>query len=101
MVSCVLVQGTIADYGEWKGFFNTKGAALRGANGSRGGRIFRSGDNPNKVHVLIEWETAEGAGNFVATMRNPPDEMREALRGIGVTQMPEVTLLEEAETFDV
>ena len=60
MVSCVLVQGTIADYGEWKGFFNTKGAALRGANGSRGGRIFRSGDNPNKVHVLLSGRPPRG-----------------------------------------
>ncbi len=97
----VLVEGTVANYAEWKGFFTTKGAALRGAHGSRGGRIFRGGDNPNEVHVLIEWETAEGARNFVETMRNPPDEMREALRSIGITQMPELTLLDEAETFEV
>ena len=51
--------------------------------------------------MLIEWETAEGARNFVETMRNPPDEMREALRSIGITQMPELTLLDEAETFEV
>jgi hypothetical protein len=35
-------------------------ATARKAGGSKGGRLFRSANNPNEVVILFEWDNKEG-----------------------------------------
>lgn len=59
----MLIRHKVADYGAWKPLFDEHGTTRR-ANGSRGGRLFRSADDPNEVVVLLEWDDLERARFF-------------------------------------
>ena len=50
-MSYVIVKYKVADYARWKPIFDADGAN-RQASGSKGGQLFRSGDDPNEVVIL-------------------------------------------------
>ena len=51
----VLVRQKVENYRKWKAVFDEH-ASIREANGCQGAQVFRSGDDPWEVLVLMEWD---------------------------------------------
>ena len=87
---CLLIRHTVQDYSVWKAVFDEQ-EDLRRANGSQGGRLFRSTES-GEVLVLLEWDDLERARLFADS-----DDLREALARAGVTDRPDIWFLEDVE----
>jgi heme-degrading monooxygenase HmoA len=85
---CLLIRHTVQDYSDWKAVFDEQ-EDLRRANGSQGGRLFRSTES-GEVLVLLEWDDLERARLFADS-----DDLREALARAGVTDRPNIWFLED------
>ncbi|MBF8267788.1 MAG: hypothetical protein HW388_1296 [Dehalococcoidia bacterium] len=85
----VLVRHKVESYAKWRAVFD-KQVATRAANGAIGARVFRSGDDPWEVFVLLEWDELEKARKFTKS-----DELRQAMEQAGVTGQPDVHFLHE------
>jgi heme-degrading monooxygenase HmoA len=86
----ILVQHSVEDYERWKsGFDNNQ--AVRQAAGSKGGTIFRSAEDPNRLTILLEWDNLDNARAFAGS-----DELREAMQQAGVTGPPDLYFLNGA-----
>lgn len=87
----LLIRHTVVDFAVWKPVFDEHGMTRR-ANGSRGGWILRSADDPHEVFVLLEWDDLERARLFADS-----DDLREVMARAGVTGEPEIWFLEELD----
>ena len=85
---CLLIRHTVQDYSDWKAVFDEQ-EDLRRANGSQGGRLFRSTES-GEVLVLLEWDDLERARLFADS-----DDLREAMARAGVTDRPDIWFLED------
>jgi heme-degrading monooxygenase HmoA len=88
----ILVHHKAEDYGKWKSAFDAH-QSFRSENGSKGGKVFQSANNPNEIFVLLEWESMESLQKF-----SQSDSLKEAMKEAGVIGMPNVHILEEAVT---
>jgi heme-degrading monooxygenase HmoA len=86
----ILVQHSVEDYEKWKAVFDEREA--RQAAGSKGGTIFRSAEDPNRITVLLEWDNLDNARAFAGS-----DELREDMQRAGVTGPPDLFFLNEAD----
>ena len=60
--------------------------------GSKGGRVYRTANDPNKLVVLLEWQTADKAHEFVASL-----ELNEWMQwSTSNVATPRVTVVEAA-----
>jgi heme-degrading monooxygenase HmoA len=91
----LLVRHKVKDYSKWKPVFDEHGAK-RKAGGSKGGRLFRSGSDPNEVVILFEWEDLAKARQFAES-----EDLRQAMGRAGVVGKPDLYFLEEVEKFGV
>lgn len=89
----MLIRHGVADFTLWRPFFDEHGTTRR-ANGSSGGRIFRSADDGNEVLILLEWDDLARARLFADS-----DDLRETLAAAGVTDQPEIWFLEDIDRF--
>lgn len=89
----LLVRHKVKDYAAWKPVFDEHGD-FRKANGSKGGRLLRSVDDPNHIAILFEWESLDRALQFAQSQ-----ELREAMESAGAIGQPDVAMLEEIESF--
>jgi len=87
---CLLIRHTVQDYSTWKAVFDEQ-ADVRRANGSQGGRLFRSTES-GEVLVLLEWDDLERARLFADS-----DDLREAMARAGVTDRPDIWFLEDVD----
>ena len=87
----LLIRHHVADYPAWKAVFDEHEAARR-ANGSQGGWLFRSADDPHEVLLLLAWDDLERARLFADS-----DDLREAMTRAGVTDRPDIWFLEDVE----
>lgn len=87
----LIVKHTVEDYGKWKPFFDQHSGARKAA-GSKGAQLFRSGDNPNEITLLFEWDSIENARKFSES----PD-LREVMQKAGVLGPPTLSFLNEVE----
>ncbi len=85
----VLIQHSVAKYERFEVVFKDDEARRRRL-GSRGGRLFRSIDDPNSIFALFEWDTAENARRFAESY-----ELREAVEWATDSTPPRVKVLEE------
>ena len=86
----IFIRHNVETYGKWRPLFD-EGDSVRRAAGALGTpQIFRSGDNPFGVVVLIEWEEMEKARKFIES-----DEFRESIAQSGVTDEPTIFFLQE------
>ncbi len=84
----VIFRHTVESYAKWRPLFNEQ-ASLREAAGAIGEpMVFRSGDNPFEVLVLMEWEELEMARKWAVS-----DELKAAMEESGVNDEPTVTFL--------
>jgi len=88
----ILVRQNVEDYGKWKPAFDAH-QSFRSENGSKGGKVFQSANDPNEVFVLLEWENIESLRKF-----SQSEGLKEAMKEAGVVGMPNVYILEEAAT---
>ena len=86
----ILIRHNVETYGKWKPIFDEGDSARRAAGALGTPQIFRSGDNPFGVMVLIEWEEMEKARKFADS-----DEFRDAISQSGVTDEPTIFFLQE------
>lgn len=89
-MSYVMVKHKVTDYARWKPSFDADGAT-RQANGSQGGQLFRSADDPNEVVMLFEWDL-EQARPF-----SQWEALGAKLQAVGVLGPPDFYFLEEIE----
>ena len=87
----LLIRHKVEDYAAWEAVFD-EDAATRRANGSQGRRLFRSADDPNEVLVLLAWDDLERARLFADS-----DDLREPMARAGVTDRPDIWVLEDVE----
>ncbi len=88
----VLAQVEVEAFERFLENFNTRGLRLRQRHGSRGARVFRHRHEPNRVSLLLEWESVEALNRFL----EDPD-VRESMRLGGAVRPPELTLLDAIE----
>lgn len=87
----VLIEHEVAEWGTFKTVFLDDLERRRRA-GSKGGRVYRTANDPNKLVVLLEWETADKAHEFVASL-----ELNEAMQwSTSNVATPRVTVIEAA-----
>jgi heme-degrading monooxygenase HmoA len=90
----ILVQQEVEDYSKWKSVFD-ENVSFRRENGSKGGSVFRSTDNPEELVILLEWDNLEKAKEFVQS-----DRLREAMKKAGVVGKPNIRFLDEVAKPD-
>ena len=90
----MLVRATLAEFDEWKAAFEENHAA-REEHGSRGYHLLRDADDPNRVTVLLEFDTLANARRWNDYLE-AEDDMDEA----GMSDV-EITYLELAERRSV
>ena len=81
----VNVRHTVADYEKWLLFFNEDDARRRTAGATGTTQIYRDADDANTVTVMMGWDTADNARQF---MNDPA--LREVMQKAGVVGMPAV-----------
>ncbi len=86
----ILVHHKVEDYNKFKPVFDGH-ALARSQGGSRGGKIFRSTNDPNELFVLLEWDSLQNAQKFAQS-----DSTKEAMKNAGVVGMPSIYFVEEA-----
>jgi heme-degrading monooxygenase HmoA len=86
----VLVRHKIESYPKWRPLFNEHAATSKAAGAIGTAQVFRSGDDPWEVFILMEWDELENARKFFAS-----DELREAMKNAGVTDEPTISFLSE------
>ena len=91
----MLVRANVEDYEKWKPGFDEHSTS-REENGSKGGRLFRTADDPNEVVILLEWDNLENARQFTQS-----EDLREAMQRHGVVGQPDMYFLEEVEEVPV
>ncbi len=77
----MLVRHRVSDYSKWKSIFDEH-TSTRKANGSKGGRLLRSRDNPNELVIFFEWDDLKKVHQFAES-----DDLRKTMervdRGLG------------------
>jgi len=88
-----LLHHRVRDYEHFKAVFDAH-ASIRKLAGCKGGRLFRSTQDPNDVVILFEWEDNAKARTFAASQ-----DLRQAMDRAGVAGRPEMHYLDEVEAF--
>jgi heme-degrading monooxygenase HmoA len=89
VMAYLLIHHTVEDYNKWKHNFDAHESA-RSVNGSRGGRVFCSANNPNEVFVLLEWDSIENAQKFAQSIN-----LKEVMKNADVIGMPSIYFVED------
>jgi heme-degrading monooxygenase HmoA len=88
----LLVEVEVEDFDRFLENFNTRGLRLRQRHGSRSARVFRHRADPQRVSLLLEWESDDAFQAFLAD----PD-VRETMRLGGAKGPPNVTRVDAVE----
>ena len=83
----LMMQHEVADYDQWRKVFDSM-ESVRHSMGVRSDLILRGVDNPNAITILIEWDSLDGARNWMADSR-----LRDAMKEAGVLKSPTLTYL--------
>jgi len=85
----VLVRHRVANYRRWKDTFDADRPDLE-AHGCTGTRLFRFVDRPNELVLLLSCRDPRQARELIES-----EDLRDAWARSGVTDRPDVYLLEE------
>ncbi|MBI3107209.1 MAG: cyclase [Candidatus Rokubacteria bacterium] len=89
----LLIRHKVANYRKWNRVFSDS-RQMRKASGSKGGDLFRSAHEPRELVIVLRWKTVDDARQFAAS-----DDFKEAMARAGVSDMPDVYLLEKMGTI--
>ena len=84
----------VEDYDKWKLVFDEHSTQRR-VQGSKGAKILRDANDPNKLVIITKWEDVETAKNFAKSK-----DLRVTMKNAGVIGLPELYFLEDVETED-
>ena len=84
----VLIQHQVKRYSDFEAVF-LNGAERRKRMGSKGGNVFRNAEDPGNLIILLEWDDAARAKEFVDGF-----ELQEAMEWASSGTASRVTLLE-------
>ena len=84
----VLVRHKVESYAKWRPVFDQHDPIRRAAGVIGEPQVFRSGDDPWEVLVLMEWDDLEKARKFVAS-----SELNNAMESAGVVDVPTIYFL--------
>ena len=87
----LFVRHKVEDYARWKSAFDDF-TATRKAAGEKSYQLCRIVDDPNNIVVMNEWDNVDNLRKF---MQSP--ELQEAMQRAGVSEQPEIHILEEIE----
>ena len=90
-MSYLLITHTVRDYAKWKPVFDQHGTTRKSA-GCRSAQVFQDAQDPNKVTVLMEWDSANNARKFTEST-----DLRQIMEKAGVVGKPEVRFLGNGE----
>ena len=90
-MATLLVRHRVRDYDRWKAAFDAH-EPERARAGSLGGRVFRDGDDPEDVLVVLEWDDLDRARDFAEQ-----EELASILDGAGVMGEPEFVFMVEVD----
>ena len=79
----LLIRHKVESYAKWRPVFAEQDADRQAAGQVGDAQVFRSGDDPWEVLVLMEWDELERARQFAAS-----DATREAMQAAGVSDEP-------------
>ena len=85
----MLVRHKVENYAKWKPVFDEHEPARIEA-GCLGAQVFRSGNDPYEVFVLMEWDELEKARKFAASQ-----DLREAMERAGVADHPDIYFMHQ------
>ena len=83
----IVTIAKVADYDQFLKTFSTKGAEKRKQHGSTGSYVFRDPDDPSRVWVFFDWQTADYE-RFLSDPDIPAIARELALRGPPVKADP-------------
>jgi hypothetical protein len=87
----LLVRHKVKDYAKWKPVFDEHGT-VRKASDFKGHHLFNIADDPNELVILFEVEDLEKARQF-----GQSEDLRQAMERSGVSDQPDIYLLDEVE----
>lgn len=87
----LLIRHRVADYPSWKRMFDGQ-ASTRWSNGCRGGHIFRNANDRGEVLILLDWDDPRRARLY-----SQSDELHESMKRAGVTDHPDLWVLEHLQ----
>ncbi|WP_162915170.1 antibiotic biosynthesis monooxygenase family protein [Desertibaculum subflavum] len=89
-----LAEVSIGDLATFISVFATRGAGMRRKHGSHGAEVLGAAEDPNRVYVLIDWESREHFERFRADPDVPP-----TMKSGGATAPPRFTPLTRVGSF--
>ena len=87
----MLVRHKVGGYAKWKSE-SDGGIAMRTARGEKPYRIFHTGDDPNNLVLLFEWDNLDNARRYAQS-----EELQQAMQRDGVAEQPDIYFLDEVE----
>ena len=91
----LVARHKVKDFKKWKLVFDEH-AVAKGSGGCKGGRLFRSSEDPNHVLVLFEWDSHENARKFAQSPK-----LKDVMQRAGVVETPEILHFDEVEKFSL
>ena len=90
-MATVFIRHRIKNYAKWKKTFDAF-APTRRAGGERAYSIGHLPGKPNNLCLHFQWDTAANAAKFLKSK-----ELRAAMKDAGVTDKPDIFIVEEKE----
>lgn len=91
----MVIRHKVQNYKSWEAAFDGH-ATARKQQGCKGGRLYRSSQDPSEVVIVFEWDDLGKAKTFTQSA-----DLRETMAKAGVIGTPEFSFLEESESFPV
>jgi heme-degrading monooxygenase HmoA len=88
----VLIRHRVANVRKWKSVFEADGHN-RKAHGCKAVHLFRDVDHAKELVIILRWNDPVKARHFAES-----DELRELMAKGGVSDLPDVYVLEEFDT---
>ena len=83
----MLARFKVESYPKWRTAFNEH-ESIRKEAGALSAQVFRSGDDPFEIFVLMEWDELERARQFAVS-----EELRQAMQEAGVSGPPDISFM--------
>jgi hypothetical protein len=90
----ILTSVEVEDFDRFWATFSTRGLEKRREHGSRGARVLRRSDDPNRVHVLFDWDR----DGFEAFLADP--EAAGIMEAAGLKRPPEPAFVDAQEQLE-
>jgi quinol monooxygenase YgiN len=88
-MAAMMVQQKVKNFSDWKTVYDSV-AGLRASNGALSDQIFRDAGDPNKITVVLKWNSLVNAQKWAQS-----PEMKAAMEKAGVEGPPSISFLTE------